>query len=78
MKKEEILRKVKDAVKKETQRQRRLSHDNFKEVQDNQDGWMKMRGALKNWHLRWFVLRPGKLIYYDDELVSSLFSICNQ
>jgi len=66
--KEEVLRKVKDAVKKETQRQRRLSHDNFKEVQDINDGWMKMRGALKNWHLRWFVLRPGKLIYYDDEL----------
>lgn len=31
------------------------------------EGWMKMRGAFKNWFLRWFVLRPGKLIYYKDE-----------
>ncbi len=38
-------------------------------------GWLKMRGALKNWHLRYFVLRPGKLIYYREELVSYLLII---
>lgn len=30
-----------------------------------------MRGPLKTWHLRWFVLRPGKLIYYKNEFVKN-------
>ena len=29
-------------------------------------GWLKMRGPLKNWVNRWFVLRKGVLIYYKD------------
>jgi len=30
-------------------------------------GWMKMRNSMKIWVNRWFVLRPGKLIYCRDE-----------
>eukprot|EP01114_Cavostelium_apophysatum_P019741 TRINITY_DN6443_c0_g1_i3.p1 TRINITY_DN6443_c0_g1~~TRINITY_DN6443_c0_g1_i3.p1 ORF type:complete len:758 (+),score=220.97 TRINITY_DN6443_c0_g1_i3:191-2464(+) len=30
-------------------------------------GWMKMRNSMKLWINRWFVLKPGKLIYYKDE-----------
>eukprot|EP00027_Filamoeba_sp_ATCC50430_P009187 CAMPEP_0168561338 /NCGR_PEP_ID=MMETSP0413-20121227/11542_1 /TAXON_ID=136452 /ORGANISM="Filamoeba nolandi, Strain NC-AS-23-1" /LENGTH=767 /DNA_ID=CAMNT_0008592703 /DNA_START=91 /DNA_END=2394 /DNA_ORIENTATION=- len=30
-------------------------------------GWMKMRNSMKLWINRWFVLRPGKLIYYKDD-----------
>eukprot|EP01119_Soliformovum_irregulare_P013605 TRINITY_DN3640_c0_g1_i1.p1 TRINITY_DN3640_c0_g1~~TRINITY_DN3640_c0_g1_i1.p1 ORF type:complete len:731 (+),score=236.41 TRINITY_DN3640_c0_g1_i1:64-2256(+) len=30
-------------------------------------GWMKMRNSMKLWVNRYFVLRPGKLIYYKDE-----------
>ncbi len=37
------------------------------DTEDVKSGWMKMRGSLKNWHLRYFVLRPGKLIYYRNE-----------
>lgn len=32
-------------------------------------GWVKMRNSMKIWNQRWFVLRPGKLIYYKDEKV---------
>eukprot|EP01114_Cavostelium_apophysatum_P008315 TRINITY_DN2071_c0_g1_i2.p1 TRINITY_DN2071_c0_g1~~TRINITY_DN2071_c0_g1_i2.p1 ORF type:complete len:1089 (+),score=358.13 TRINITY_DN2071_c0_g1_i2:115-3381(+) len=69
--KEEVLKKGRREVKREMQKQRRMSYDRFR-TDDNQDdvitGWMKMRGPLKNWYLRYFVLRPGKLIYYRDDV----------
>jgi len=30
-------------------------------------GWMKMKNSMKLWPNRWFVLRPGRLMYYKDE-----------
>jgi len=30
-------------------------------------GWMKMRNSMKIWVNKWFVLRPGMLIYYKDK-----------
>eukprot|EP01118_Nematostelium_gracile_P019133 TRINITY_DN874_c0_g1_i1.p1 TRINITY_DN874_c0_g1~~TRINITY_DN874_c0_g1_i1.p1 ORF type:complete len:733 (+),score=187.36 TRINITY_DN874_c0_g1_i1:91-2289(+) len=30
-------------------------------------GWMKMRNSMKIWINRFFVLRPGKMVYYKDE-----------
>lgn len=69
--KEEFIRKAKEEMKKESQRLYRLSYDySHKDVKDLMSGWVKMRGPLKNWYLRWLVLRPGKLIYYKDEVVS--------
>jgi hypothetical protein len=31
-------------------------------------GWMKMRNSMKIWVNKWFVLRPGMLIYYKDKV----------
>jgi len=31
------------------------------------EGWMKMRNSMKIWVSRYFVLRPGKIIYYKDD-----------
>ena len=30
-------------------------------------GWMKLRNTMKVWNSRWFVLKPGKLIYASHE-----------
>jgi hypothetical protein len=30
-------------------------------------GWVKLRNSMKIWKNRWFVLRPGRLIYYKEE-----------
>jgi hypothetical protein len=39
-------------------------------------GWMKMRNSMKIWVNRWWVLRPGKLIYFRDEKVWISVFIC--
>jgi len=56
----EIIQKVKDTEKKRK----------AEGIEDHADtilaGWMKMRNSLKKWSFRWFVLKPGKLIYFKD------------
>jgi hypothetical protein len=39
-------------------------------------GWMKMRNSMKLWINRWFVLRPGKLIYYSSDKVLIVLLLC--
>ena len=41
----------------------------YRKNEDMHSGWIKMRTPFKNWILRYFVLVPGKLIYYTNEFV---------
>ena len=41
-------------------------------------GWIKMRNSMKIWVNRYFVLRPGKLIYYRDDKVGIFLEISGE
>eukprot|EP01116_Phalansterium_solitarium_P024757 TRINITY_DN9159_c0_g1_i2.p1 TRINITY_DN9159_c0_g1~~TRINITY_DN9159_c0_g1_i2.p1 ORF type:complete len:792 (-),score=305.87 TRINITY_DN9159_c0_g1_i2:189-2564(-) len=67
MEKEMALRKIKQDLKR-VQQQRKRSSNSAAGSDVLMSGWMKMRGSpIRSWHMRWFVLRPGKLIYYTGE-----------
>lgn len=67
---EEKLTKVKADMKKEHQKLYRVCADQqYKGVDDLMVGWLQMRDPIRQWHKRWVVLRPEKLIYYRDDCV---------
>lgn len=82
LKKEEVLAEMKRegqrfSVPEGTTRQKAKSPNGHSETLSGEvniiKGWMKMRNSMKIWINRWFVLRPGKLIYYKDEKVGLYF-----
>lgn len=48
-------------------RQERLTHELTDKGTLLQSGWLKLRGAFKNWTKYWCTLRPGVLNYFVDE-----------
>eukprot|EP01135_Chromosphaera_perkinsii_P004532 Nk52_evm2s288 gene=Nk52_evmTU2s288 len=66
-KKYETLKAAKKRYRKEQkQRTEKLTNTLTQSSTILISGWLKMRGPLKNWVSRWFVLRRGVLVYYKD------------